>query len=237
MARMWWGYSRALVGDAHPVLDTRQRRGSDVEEVLPGAARGTRRRRGRTMPGAAALLRVAVALALAVSAGSSEAGETRLLDHGASDALQESSVSVSVLRALRAQHQSSHSSEESESQELQPGDSASLRFMGAGGAGVRIEGFTLRAEQDATAVGVVGLSVEANVKGAIAGWPVGQNSTLTRNRNTAGVRYALKPETCTRHPKFYPRNLKPQTPNPKPQTPNPKPQTPNSKPSIPDPKT
>ena len=192
MARMWWGDSQGPVVVAHPVLDTRQRRGSDGEEVLPGAARGTRRRRGRTMPGAAALLLVAVALALAVSAGSSEAGGTRLLDHGASDALQESSVSVSVLRALRAQQQvtSSHSSEESESQELQPGDSASLRAMGGGGA--RVSGPALRAEQDATAFGVVGLSVEANVKGAIAGWPVGQNSTLTRNRNTAGVRYALK---------------------------------------------
>ena len=151
------------------------------------------------MPGAAALLLVAVALALAVSAGSSEEGGTRLLDHGASDALHDSSVSVSVLRALRAQQQvtSSHSSEESESQELQPQgaeDSASLRAMGGGGAGARIDGAALRAEQDATAVGVVGLSVEANVKGAIAGWPVGQNSTLTRNRNTAGVRYAPNPE-------------------------------------------
>jgi hypothetical protein len=197
MARTWWGDAHGQEGS-----DARQRR--DVEEVpcaTASAARGTRvRPRGRTLPGAAALLLGAAALALAVSAGSSDAGGTRLLGHGASDELHESSVSVSVLRALRAQQHAtdSHSSEEaSESQALQPqgaDDSASLRAMGGGGAGARIEETALRAEQDATALGVVGLNVEANVKGAIAGWPVGQNSTLTRNRNTAGVRYTLHPK-------------------------------------------
>lgn len=177
MARMWWGDADGPEGS-----DARQRHGN-VEEVpfaTASAARGTQaRRRGRSLPGAAALLLGAAVLALAVAAGSSDAGGARLLGSGASDALQESSVSVSVLRALRAQQQvtssQSQSSESaSESQALEPQgaeDSAALRAMGGGGAGARVEGNALRAEQDATAVGVVGLFVEANVVGAIAGWP------------------------------------------------------------------